>query len=611
MHALQEGAATEESVMVGNGLYLPGWIEGNGVSFLVDTGSGVSILAARTWRKWGRAEDELTRYWGRLCSVEGRALECLGRARLTVTLGTRVIKWSFIVAEIGDDEGILGNDFAILHEHTVRLCEGAGYLPDLSGTRKEHMGERLPCTIRSVTEGRAVTEETLAVRAVGPATLAPHTVTQVRVIVPTHGARRTVMIEMGPGPLGLCPVQGVVEVEKDSSIWLAKTEPQQIRIEQNEVVAMAKCVMAGPGASPGEGQDHRDEVNGLMERAAPHLTDEECKHIFATGIVQHQIHTGDQRAIKQQVRLYPAVCREEERRLVEDMLAIGIIQESNSAWSSPTVLVKKKDGTTRFCIDYRRLNQVTKVDAYPLPHIEDSLNTLGGARFFCSLDLASGYWQVEMDAADWEKTAFVMQGGLYKYRVMPFGLVNAPATFESLMERVLRENAWSECLVYLDDILVFGPDFETTLARMESVLDRLGVAGLKLKAKKCQLFQEEIPFLGHVVSAAGIGADPAKCQKVRDWPVPRDLHEVRSFVGLCSYYRRHIQGFTELADPCASWRPRGQTSKGRNEGTRHSLKNALTSAPILGFPREEGLWYPDSGRRGTGHCLWQQVAGRE
>ena len=165
------------------------------------------------------------------------------------------------------------------------------------------------------------------------------------------------------------------------------------------------------------------------------------------------------------------------------MLAIGIIQESNSAWSSPTVLVKKKDGTTRFCIDYRRLNQATKVDAYPLPHIEDSLNTLGGARFFCSLDLASGYWQVEMDAADREKTAFVTQGGLYEFRVMPFGLVNAPATFERLMERVLSGIAWSECLVYLDDILVFGPDFGTTLARLEKVLDRLGEAGLKLKGK--------------------------------------------------------------------------------------------------------------------------------
>ena len=321
-----------------------------------------------------------------------------------------------------------------------------------------------------------------------------------------------------------------------------------------------------------------------------------CRHLFAAGkgdlgrtnIVKHQINTGDQPAIKQRVRRYPAVRREEERQLVEDMLAIGIIQESNSAWSSPTVLVKKKDGTTRICIDYRRLNQVTMVDAYPLPHIED---TLGGTRFFCSLDLASRYWQVEMDAADREKTAFVTQGGLYKFRMMPFGLVNAPATFERLMERVLRGIAWSECLVYLDDILVFGPNFATMLARLESVLDRLGKAGLKLKAKKCQLFQEEIPFLGHIVSAAGIGADRAKCRQVRDWPVPRDLDEVRSFVGLCSYYRRHIQGFTELAAPLYELATKGtdfEWTERRNEAFSQ-LINALTSATLLGFPREEEL----------------------
>ena len=168
----------------------------------------------------------------------------------------------------------------------------------------------------------------------------------------------------------------------------------------DEVVAMAECVLAEPGASAGNDRDVGDEVNGLVERASPHLTSEECRqlqtamaarrHLFAKGkrdlgrtdIVQHQIHTGDQPAIKQLVRRYPAARREEERQLVEDMLAIGIIQESNSAWSSPTVLVKKKDGTTRFCIDYRRLNRATKVDAYPLPHIEDSLNMLVGARFF-------------------------------------------------------------------------------------------------------------------------------------------------------------------------------------------------------------------------------------
>ena len=155
----------------------------------------MSILAARTWRKWGRAEVELTRYWGRL-----------GRTRLTVTLGTRAIECNFIEADIGDDKGILGNDFAMAHKLTVRPCKGTMYLPTLSKAKEEHMGQRLPCTIRPVTEVRSIMEETLAVRALGPATLAPHTVTQVRVAVRTLRPGGMVMIETGQGPLGLYPV---------------------------------------------------------------------------------------------------------------------------------------------------------------------------------------------------------------------------------------------------------------------------------------------------------------------------------------------------------------------------------------------------------------------
>ena len=155
------------------------------------------------------------------------------------------------MAEIGEDEGILGNDFAMAHELMVWPCEGAMYLPDLAWTGKGHMGERLPCTIRSVTEVRVVTEETLAVRAVASATLAPYTVTQVRVIIPTPRARGTVMIDPGPGPSGLCPVRGIVAVEQDSSIWLANTRSQPIQIDKDEVVAMAECVLAEPGANAG------------------------------------------------------------------------------------------------------------------------------------------------------------------------------------------------------------------------------------------------------------------------------------------------------------------------------------------------------------------------
>ena len=148
------------------------------------------------------------------------------------------------------------------------------------------------------------------------------------------------------------------------------------------------------------------------------------------------------------------------RKHVEEMLQHGVVQPSTSPWASPIVLVKKKDGTTRFCVDYRKLNDVTRKDAYPLPRIDETLDALSGAKVFTTLDLASGYWQVEMSAADREKTAFATRHGLFEFQVMPFGLYNAPGTFQRLMEFVLAGLQWQKCLVYLDDVIVYGRDLD-------------------------------------------------------------------------------------------------------------------------------------------------------
>jgi hypothetical protein len=192
-----------------------------------------------------------------------------------------------------------------------------------------------------------------------------------------------------------------------------------------------------------------------------------------TNVVYHKIDTGDARPKRQSARRSPHHQREEARRQVEDMLDKGIISPSSSPWASPVVLVRKKDGTIRFCVDYRELNKVTFQDAYPLPRIDDSLDALSGSRWFSSLDLASGYWQVEMDRNDRSKTAFTTGTGLYEYNVMPFGLCNAPGTFERLMELVLSGLHWQTCLVYLDDILIFAPTFEEHFSRLSKVSDRL------------------------------------------------------------------------------------------------------------------------------------------
>ena len=187
------------------------------------------------------------------------------------------------------------------------------------------------------------------------------------------------------------------------------------------------------------------------------------------------------------------------------MLEGGQIEPSDSPWASPVVLVTKRDGSTRFCVDYRRLNYLTVKDAYPLPRIDDSLRLLGNQQWFSTMDLASEYWQVAMSADAKRNAAFVTHAGLYQFQVMPFGLCNAPATIERLMECVLCGMRWSRCLVYLDDVISFGTTLPEALLCLEEVLEWLSKFVLQLKAKKCTFMQTEVTFLGHIVGRAGLG----------------------------------------------------------------------------------------------------------
>ncbi|PIK47551.1 hypothetical protein BSL78_15569 [Apostichopus japonicus] len=212
---------------------------------------------------------------------------------------------------------------------------------------------------------------------------------------------------------------------------------------------------------------------------------------------------------------------------VDKMLEEGVISPSNSAWASPVVLVKKKDGSIRFCIDYRKLNNVTNKDAFPLPRIDDSLDALSGSQWFSTLDLRSGYWQVEMENVDKVKTAFSMGTGLYEFNVMPFGLCNAPGTFQRLMEQVLRGLHWRTCLIYIDDIIIYARTLEEHMSRLNEVMTRLREAGLRLKPSKCELIRRKVNYLGFVVSNQGVEADPEKVGVVANWPTPTNIKQLR------------------------------------------------------------------------------------
>ncbi len=316
--------------------------------------------------------------------------------------------------------------------------------------------------------------------------------------------------------------------------------------------------------------------------------------LWKTDVIQHWINTGDAAPLRQPPRRMPLAKRREVEQAVEEMHNTGVIEPPPSPWASPVVLVRKKDGTTRFCVDYRKLNHVTKKDSYPLPRIDDTLEALAGAKWFSSLDLKSGYWQVQLDPDDKEKTAFSEGRGLWQFRVMPFRLCNAPATFERLMEQILTGLPLTVCLVYLDDILVPGRTFEQQIGNLRTVFMRQE-AKLKLAPKKCSLFREEVKFLGHIVSERGVATDPDKLYAVSTWPRPTNALEVRWFLGLYSYYRRFVanMSFAQPLYQCTEQNQFFECTAGAEQAF-NCLKQALTEVPILGYPEPIGHYILDA-----------------
>lgn len=312
--------------------------------------------------------------------------------------------------------------------------------------------------------------------------------------------------------------------------------------------------------------------------------------------VEHEIDTGNANPIKQRMRRTPIGFESEEDKHLQSMLDNGIIRPSFSQWSSPPVLVRKKDGSIRWCIDYRQLNNVTKKDVFPLPLIEECLDTLAGTEYFSTLDMASGYWQIPIREQDKCKSAFITKRGLFEHNRMAFGLCNAPATFQRAMQLVFDGLMWDTVLAYIDDVIVLGSNFENHLLHLRTVFQRLRSFNLKLKARKCSLLQTKVTFLGKVVSKHGITMDPKKVEKVLNWPVPLNVKELQSFLGFVNYHRDHIRNYASLSAPLYALVGAKQEFLWSREASNafDALKQALTSAPILGFPCPNGEFILDT-----------------
>ena len=330
----------------------------------------------------------------------------------------------------------------------------------------------------------------------------------------------------------------------------------------------------------------------------------------STTVIQHDIETTSEQPIRQAPRRLPMHQGKEVRDHIHKLLEEGLISPSNSPWAAPIVVVRKPDGSIRLCVDYRQLNSKTVKDAYPIPRIEESIDNMSKAKYFMTLDLAAGYWQVGLTNSARAKSAFVTPIGLYEWNVMPFGLCNAPSTLQRLMNVVLADLIPTVCTAYVDDTITFTDSCATHLGRLRQVFVKFREAGLKIKPRKCQILKKSVKYLGHIFNEMGVSPDQKKNDVIVKWPTPNSVKDVRRFLGLSSYYRRFVQNFASIAAPLHklaqkgikfAWSPECQEAF-------DTLKHCLSSSPVLKYPDQERQFIldTDASEVGIGATLSQQ-----
>ena len=389
-----------------------------------------------------------------------------------------------------------------------------------------------------------------------------------------------------------------------------------------------------PHMKSGEGYTQLPEyLRALYDETCKRLTSKQAEKVLAvllryqavfaatdldigrfTALV-HYIKTGTAFPIRQRMRRSPLGFEQEEKKTIDSMMDAGVIEQSQSEWASPPVLVRKKDGSWRYCIDFRAVKNVTTKDAYPLPLIEECMDSLAGKKFFCTLDMNSGYWQIPVAPEDKEKTAFITRYGLYQFTRMPFGLSNSPASFQRAMHLVLSGLIWNVVIVYLDDINVMGSTFEETLQNLATVLQRFEHYGLKLKPRKCKLFISEAKFLGRLANADGIQVTPEHVQSIQEWPLPKNKKELQQFLGFVNYHRSFVPGLAGICAPLYQLTGQKVTWAwdGRHTEAFNALKVAMTSPPVLGYPNAVDTFILDTDASdfAIGAALSQVQAGKE
>lgn len=568
------------------------------VEFLLDSGAAISVVRHGALSDYYQTQITNSSTL-KAVTANGASLNILGQVTIPITIGKFECVYTFNVADNLTVDCILGAD-CLMHYGAIIDCkEGA---VTMGGIKFSFARQSAKATLD--------TDSVLHTVSVLETVVIPgRTMQFIQVSVPGNVTTNEVLIEQQTSNVSkhLLTPRTLTSVTRGCAvIQVMNTSSQQITLYKGTKVGNCTPVHSlmfvdidspvthlnnapPPGvdlSSCGLSSIQTQQLQQLLHNYAD-LFVTAGGQLGCTGTVRHTIQTSGL-PIRQPMRRLPVALKTTVDSQVETMLQQKIIQPSCSPWSSPVVMVKKKNGEWRFCVDFRKLNLVTHQDAYPLPRIDATLDLLAGSTLFTTLDLASGYWQVELDPADKEKTAFSTSKGHFEFNVMPFGLTNAPATFQRLMECVLAGISGEQCLTYLDDIIVFSNTFQEHIQRLDAVLNRLRAANLKLRPEKCHFAQHQVRYLGHIISSEGVHPDPEKVAPISNLSAPTNTKQLKHFLGLSSYYRKFIQNYAAIAEPL--YKLLRKNSPGFVWSTEcqnafKMLQERLITPPILAYPK--------------------------
>ena len=563
---------------------------------LIDTGSqsclvNYDALNSRNLRSFPRLHTP------KLVSASGHEINVVGCYKLPIQVGHTRIPHPVVIVRGLNKPAIIGYDF--LQKYRIHINHEKGAVV---------MGTQVIPLLDSPSERRLIVNMVNTVR------LAPFSMS--RVAVSALGARQptTAYFRFLPNApavgdsTGIRVSDGLIAIgrQKTPVICVENRSEHAYTFKKGAAIGTAECLpMSEYNVREMLADAHRSEVSAVTVNrcAGPEpvpqqtLTEllNEYKDVFSqhehdigrTDLLSMTINTGDAKPIFQRPYRVPYSQRQVIDTHVREMLDAGVIQPSVSPWASPVVLVPKKEGTLRFCVDYRKINAVTVRDVYPLPHIQDVLSSMAGCRYFTTLDLRAGYWQIEVAPEDRQKTAFTTYRGHWEFKVVPFGLVNSPALFQRLMNIVLDGLHHKCAIAYIDDIVIFSRTLEEHYGHLREVFERLRQAGLKLKPSKCEFERSKINYLGHVISSEGVQPDPSKVIAVQNISKPSTVTDIRSFLGLTGYYRQHIKDYAKIAQPLTALTRSHSRFLWTEEHQQafEKLKQCLITAPILAYPR--------------------------